>query len=76
MSWHSALGVVPKTLFEDNTQPWIGDHCMAADEVPGVLISNRKIRVAQPQMSDVPATILKESDVPQALGTMEGDSVF
>jgi predicted AlkP superfamily phosphohydrolase/phosphomutase len=75
MSWQSALGAVPKTLIEDNTQPWIGDHCMAADEVPGVLLSNRKIRAAQPHISDVPATILKEFGVPQASG-MEGESVF
>ena len=42
-SWQTALGAVPKETVEDNTQAWIGDHCMAAHLVPGVILSNRKI---------------------------------
>jgi len=74
-SWQTALGAVPKTTIEDNNQAWIGDHCMAADEVPGVLLSNRKIRAEQPRMVDVPATILNEFGVPKASG-MLGQTVF
>jgi hypothetical protein len=48
---------------------------MAPDEVPGVLLSNRKFRAAHPQMVDVPATILSEFGVPQAQG-MLGQTVF
>ena len=40
-SWQTALGAVPREVLEDNTQAWIGDHCMASDQVPGVLFSNR-----------------------------------
>ena len=35
-SWQTGLGAVPKDTVEDNTQAWIGDHCMAAHLVPGV----------------------------------------
>jgi predicted AlkP superfamily phosphohydrolase/phosphomutase len=74
-SWQTALGAVPPVALEDNTQAWIGDHCMAADEVPGVLLANRKFRAAHPQMVDVPVTILSEFGVPPVAG-MLGQSVF
>jgi predicted AlkP superfamily phosphohydrolase/phosphomutase len=74
-SWQTALGAVPPVALEDNDQAWIGDHCMAADEVPGVLLSNRKFRSTHPQMYDVPVTILSEFGVPPISG-MLGQSVF
>ncbi len=58
-SWQTALGAVPPVTLDDNTQAWIGDHCMAADEVPGVLLSNRKFTAKAPQLFDVTATILE-----------------
>jgi predicted AlkP superfamily phosphohydrolase/phosphomutase len=74
-SWQTALGAIPKPLIEENTQAWIGDHCMAADQVPGVLLSNRKIRSAEPQLYDITATILKEFGLPKMDG-MIGQPVF
>jgi predicted AlkP superfamily phosphohydrolase/phosphomutase len=74
-SWQTALGAVPKVTVEDNNQAWIGDHCMAADEVPGVLLSNRKFRTGNPQMYDVPSTVLSEYGVAQENG-MLGHTVF
>jgi predicted AlkP superfamily phosphohydrolase/phosphomutase len=74
-SWQTAMGAVPRATVEDNTQAWIGDHCMASDEVPGVLLSNRKIRAAAPQLFDVTATILGRYEIPKASG-MIGQSVF
>jgi predicted AlkP superfamily phosphohydrolase/phosphomutase len=74
-SWQTALGAVPPSEIEDNTDAWIGDHCMAAGEVPGVLLTNRKVRVAGPQLSDITATILGEFAVPKDSG-MIGQSVF
>ena len=74
-SWQTALGAVPKTLIDDNTQGWIADHCMASGEVPGVLLSNRKIRLESPQFYDVTATILSEFGVPKDSG-MLGQTVF
>ena len=74
-SWQTALGAVPRDAMEDNTQAWIGDHCMASELVPGVLFSNRPVRAAAPQLWDVTATILGEFGVPKANG-MIGQSVF
>jgi len=62
-SWQTALGAVPKLTVEDNKQAWIGDHCMASAEVPGVLFGNRKFRAASPRLEDVTATILREFGV-------------
>jgi predicted AlkP superfamily phosphohydrolase/phosphomutase len=74
-SWQTALGAVPKLPIEDNRQAWIGDHCMAAAEVPGVLFSNRKFRVASPRLVDVTATILREFGVAPTSG-MIGEPVY
>ena len=54
----SALGEVPIETFEDNMMKWSGDHCMAADEVPGVIISNRPIEKPDPQLLDMAPSIL------------------
>jgi predicted AlkP superfamily phosphohydrolase/phosphomutase len=74
-SWQTALGAVPKLTLEDNTQAWIGDHCMASDEVPGVLLSNRKITAATPGLADIPVTILNAFGLSKTSG-MIGQSVF
>jgi hypothetical protein len=74
-SWQTALGAVPKDTVEDNTQAWIGDHCMAAHLVPGVILANRKITKSDPQLYDVPTTILGEFGVANGPG-MLGKSVF
>src|SRR5262249_31235924 len=74
-SWQTALGAVPKDTVEDNTQAWIGDHCMAAHLVPGVLFSNRKISAADPQLYDIATTILNEFGVQNGPG-MIGRSIY
>ena len=74
-SWQTALGAVPKMLLEVNNEAWIGDHCMASDEVPGVVLSNRKIKAADPQLVDITATILDYFNVPKGNG-MIGQTVF
>ena len=74
-SWQTALGAVPRDVLDDNTQAWIGDHCMASDLVPGVLFSNRPVHADSPHLWDITATILGEFGVPPAAG-MIGKSVF
>jgi predicted AlkP superfamily phosphohydrolase/phosphomutase len=74
-SWQTALGAVPKDTVEDNTQAWIGDHCMASHLVPGVILSNRKIAASEPQLYDISTTILNEFGV-QNIPGMIGKSVF
>jgi len=74
-SWQTALGAVPKVPLEDNTEAWIGDHCMASDEVPGVLLSNRKIAAGAPGLADIPVTILSGFGLQKTTG-MIGQTVF
>jgi len=55
----SALGQIPVQEFADNDLKWSGDHCIAADEVPGILMTNRPITVENPELVDMASTILK-----------------
>ena len=74
-SWQTALGAVPAVVIENNTDAWIGDHCMAAESVPGVFLSNRKARIRNLQIYDIPVTILSEFGIPAGEG-MIGRAVF
>jgi len=56
----SALGEVSLALVEDNTSKWSGDHCIAAEEVPGVVLSNRAITRADVSLRDVAPTVLAQ----------------
>jgi predicted AlkP superfamily phosphohydrolase/phosphomutase len=55
----SALGRITGTVFADNLKKWSGDHCMAAEEVPGVLLCSRPLAVADPTLQDMAPTILR-----------------
>ena len=75
-SWQTALGEVPAAdEVEDNTDAWIGDHCINAADVPGVLFTSRKIRAVQPRIEDVTATILHLFAMPPA-ASASGHSVY
>jgi len=74
-SWQTALGAVPKKLIEDNTEEWRGDHCIAAESVPGIFVSNRKSRLDDPRLQDLTVTLLAEFGVPPASG-MTGRRMF
>jgi predicted AlkP superfamily phosphohydrolase/phosphomutase len=70
-SWQTALGAVPERILEDNTDAWIGDHCVDPRAVPGVLLANRTIRLNDPGLADLTVTILREFGVkptPEMLG--------
>ena len=71
----SAMGEIPGTVFVDNMMKWSGDHCMAADEVPGVIISSRKIDKANPELLDLAPTFLKLFGL-DPLPEMVGSSIF
>jgi len=74
-SWQTALGSVPKVLIEENTEAWIGDHCIAAHLVPGVLISNRTGSIADPHLQDLPVTLLNEFGISKD-GQMVGRPIY
>jgi predicted AlkP superfamily phosphohydrolase/phosphomutase len=64
-SWETALGTAAAQggVVQPNTDAWIGDHCIAADAVPGVLLSDRAPSLARPRLKDLTVTILKEFEV-------------
>ena len=57
-SWQTALGATPEAILEDNTDAWIGDHCINPADVPGVLLSNREIQLEDPELKDLTTTVL------------------
>lgn len=73
--WKTILGAFPAEELEDNTSAWSGDHCMDGWQVPGVLLSNRKIAAQTPALTDIAPTILAEFGIAKAKG-MIGQSVF
>jgi bisphosphoglycerate-independent phosphoglycerate mutase (AlkP superfamily) len=73
--WKTILGSFPAEVLEDNMNPWSGDHCMDYTLVPGVLLSNRKIALENPALTDIAPTILGEFGIPKGDGMM-GRSVF
>ena len=54
----SALGEIPDAVFMDNMLKWSGDHCIAASEVPGILMANRPLLRKHPALVDMAPTIL------------------
>jgi predicted AlkP superfamily phosphohydrolase/phosphomutase len=71
----TALGEIPAGLFGDNKEKWSGDHAMAAELVPGVLFSNKKVKVPDPALPDLAVTILAEFGIQPAEG-MRGRPIF
>lgn len=74
-SSETALGEFPKEWIEDNMDAWSGDHMMAAELVPGILLSNKKIRAKDPKLYDLAPTILSEFGV-EKNSDMVGESIF
>lgn len=54
----SAIGRIDASWIQDNLSAWSGDHCMAADAVPGVLLSSRPFVGTAPALWDIPVSIL------------------
>jgi predicted AlkP superfamily phosphohydrolase/phosphomutase len=74
-SWQSALGEISSETIEDNYDEWRGDHCIASDLVPGVVFSNRVIRLPNPRLEDLTTTLLAEFGIQSEPG-MKGRSIF
>jgi predicted AlkP superfamily phosphohydrolase/phosphomutase len=74
-SWQTALGGVPADLIDDNTDEWRGDHCIAPQFVPGVLLSNRKSKLANPHLYDLTVTMLSEFGISKP-SEMIGQSIY
>ncbi len=74
-SWATTLGEITSSVLSDNDSAWSADHCIAADEVPGVLFSSRPIVAGQPSLIDLAPTILAEYGI-VAPAEMTGRNLF
>ena len=74
-SWSGARGRVTGEVFEDNTRPWSGDHCVDPAQVPGVLFCNRPIDKEDPHLLDVPVSVLGLFGV-EPPSYMQGEDLF
>jgi len=59
----SALGTLSHSVLSPNLGTWTGDHCMDHNLVPGILLCNRRITVENPDLKDLPTTILNFYDI-------------
>ncbi len=71
----TVLGSFPREWIADNMDSWSGDHCMAAELVPGIILSNKKIVAENPKLYDLAPTILSEFGVGKN-ADMVGESIF
>ena len=69
VSWETALGDTPPTLFDDNRKLWSGDHIVDPHCVPGVLLANHRAAGALRQQTDIAPTVLGAFSLPLARGT-------
>jgi hypothetical protein len=51
---------VPAGVMIDNTSEWSGDHCMDPDAVPGILLTNRRLRRPAAALEQLAGAILAE----------------
>ena len=57
-SWATAEGGAPRELLEDNHDRWCGDHCIAHEIVPGILVTNQQVTLDDPNLTDLAPSIL------------------
>jgi len=74
-AWATTLGNVDDEVISDNTSAWSADHCIAADQVPGVVFSNKPIRRTAPSLIDMAPTLLKAFGVTKP-DSMVGGSLY
>jgi predicted AlkP superfamily phosphohydrolase/phosphomutase len=58
-SWQTGLGETPDEELEDNNDAWIADHCVNAEDVPGVLFTSWKDGPRGASLKDLSSTILR-----------------
>ena len=74
-SWQTALGGIPPTIIEDNSDAWVGDHCINAADVPGVLFTTRRTRKIDPKLEDITVSVLRLFGIKAGTG-MRGRSIY
>ena len=75
ISWKSPLGRIPAQVMESNTAKWSGDHMGAAENLPGIVLTNGPLRAESPALYDVTATIMDVFGVEKPKDYI-GESIF
>lgn len=73
--WETVLGQFNSDVISPNMEAWSGDHCIDYTLVPGVLLSNKRIELQSPSLTDIAPTILAEYGI-AVPKNMVGQSVF
>jgi len=63
VSGESALGGLSPAVFADNTSAWSGDHVMDPETVPGILLTNRRLKKPAASLQELASAILAELGV-------------
>ncbi|MCK4773875.1 MAG: alkaline phosphatase family protein, partial [Candidatus Krumholzibacteria bacterium] len=71
----TAIGQLSETVITPNMDKWSGDHCMALDVVPGILVTNLPVTLDNPTLIDLSATILALYGIPP-VPAMRGRVLF
>ena len=71
----SFMGATGNEVINLNPWAWSGDHSMARDLVPGTLFSSRRVSAKNPNIIDLPVTILDWFGIERP-SQMEGSSIF
>lgn len=58
ISWDSITGTIEPEIFSDNLKAWSGDHHVDPKSIPGILLTNRKIKAENPHIVDIAPTVL------------------
>ena len=65
IGWQTALGQVPRDVYEDNLKAWSGDHCSVEPAlVEGILFVNRPVTRDAVAIIDLMPTVLGEMGIP------------
>jgi len=71
----SALGDIPESVIKLNRSSWSGDHCIAVSEVPGIVVTNRRLKKPDPALIDIGPTVLELFGLPVP-EDMDGKPIF
>jgi predicted AlkP superfamily phosphohydrolase/phosphomutase len=76
VGWQDTLGVIRRSVVENNNRKWSGDHCATATEISGgVLFVNRPLSKAAPHITDLAPTVLRLLEVPIPEG-LDGEPIL
>lgn len=73
-SWDTAVGATPTDVFKKRDSKWSGDHLFDPTEVPGVLLTNKKLKTKNPQIIDVIPSALSLFDL--SIKQYQGRKIF